>query len=155
MRFNKFLNEHTRVVLFFGAMAIAFAFLIVPHYNKHKTPIIIDRTAQSERTVESHSARVVSAETVSAEAEAAEPSSVEPYEDLSANNNVDAPEKININTATAAQLETLPGIGPSFSKRIIDYREKRGEFYDIRELTKIPGIGTKRFGDIKDLICVE
>ena len=145
MRFNKFLNEHTKMIVFFGLVFIVFALLFVPHYNKHKEPIIIDNTLKSELVVASHSIEPGSLESLH----------IEQQQDPDISGNDDVVEKININTATATQLETLPGIGPSFSKRIIDYREQRGEFYDIRELTKIPGIGAKRFGDIQDLICVE
>lgn len=63
--------------------------------------------------------------------------------------------KVNINTATTAELDTLPGIGPSYAQRIIDYRNKNGGFKDIEEVKNVSGIGDKRFENIKDMITVD
>ena len=62
---------------------------------------------------------------------------------------------ININTATEAQLETLPGIGETLSKRIVAYREKVGDFKKIEDLTGVEGIGSKKFDAVKDHITVD
>lgn len=64
-------------------------------------------------------------------------------------------EKININTATQTQLETLPGIGPSTSLKIVNYREENGKFKNIEEIKEVSGIGDVKYENIKDLICVE
>ncbi|NLO89277.1 MAG: ComEA family DNA-binding protein [Clostridia bacterium] len=64
------------------------------------------------------------------------------------------PDKININQATLEQLDTLPGIGPAYGKRIIEYREKNGGFKSIEEIMEVSGIGPKTFEKIKDLITV-
>ncbi|MDZ7691579.1 MAG: helix-hairpin-helix domain-containing protein [Balneolaceae bacterium] len=56
---------------------------------------------------------------------------------------------INVNTASAQQLETLPGIGPVYSKRIIAYRESNDGFKTVDELIKIKGIGSKRLENIR------
>lgn len=53
-------------------------------------------------------------------------------------------EPVNINTATAEQLQTLPGIGPALAQRILSYRAENGPFASVAELTKIEGIGIKR-----------
>jgi len=65
-----------------------------------------------------------------------------------------ASKPIDLNTATAAQLETLPGIGPATAQRIVEYREKNGAFKKIEELMNVRGIGEKSFLKIKDLITV-
>lgn len=64
-------------------------------------------------------------------------------------------EKININTATQTQLETLPGIGPSTSLKIVNYRKENGKFKNIEEIKEVSGIGDVKYENIKDLICVE
>ena len=64
------------------------------------------------------------------------------------------PAIININTATAAQLETLPGIGPVLAQRIIDYRTEYGPFQTVGDLTNVSGIGTKKLEAVLDLITV-
>lgn len=65
------------------------------------------------------------------------------------------PGPININTASAAELMSLEGIGAKMSKKIIDYREKNGNFEKIEDIMKIPGIGTKKFQKIKEHIVVQ
>lgn len=61
---------------------------------------------------------------------------------------------ININTATQAELESLPGIGPALAQRVIAYREANGPFQSIEDIMKVSGIGPKTFEKIKDLITV-
>ncbi len=62
---------------------------------------------------------------------------------------------ININTATAAQLQSLPGIGPAIAQRIVEYREKSGPFSRAEDLMKVSGIGPKVFANILHLIKCE
>jgi len=62
--------------------------------------------------------------------------------------------KININTATAAELETLPGIGPVLAQRIVDYRKANGPFATIEDIKNVSGIGEGIFEEIKELIFV-
>lgn len=61
---------------------------------------------------------------------------------------------ININTASQAELESLPYIGPSLAQRIIEYREQNGPFKSIEDIQKVKGIGPAIFAKIKDLITV-
>jgi competence protein ComEA len=62
---------------------------------------------------------------------------------------------ININIATQAQLESLPGIGPSLAQKIIDYRDKHGPFPNIEALQNVSGIGPAKFDGLKEFITVE
>lgn len=63
--------------------------------------------------------------------------------------------KININAASAQDLDKLPGIGPALAQRIIDYRNANGPFKKIEDLKNVSGIGDKLFDQIKDLITVQ
>lgn len=61
---------------------------------------------------------------------------------------------VNINTASAAELQTLSGIGPSMAQSIIDERSKNGPFASVDDLVRVSGIGEKKLAKIKDCICV-
>jgi competence protein ComEA len=62
---------------------------------------------------------------------------------------------VDINAATAAELETLPRIGPTMAQRIIAYREANGPFGAIEDIQDVPGIGPATFEGLKDLIGVQ
>jgi competence protein ComEA len=64
-------------------------------------------------------------------------------------------QKVNLNSATASELETLPGIGPSKSAAIIEYRVSTGAFKAIEDLKLISGIGDKTFEKLKEFITVK
>jgi competence protein ComEA len=63
--------------------------------------------------------------------------------------------RININTADAAALELLPGIGPALAQRIVDYRQAQGPFLRIEDIMEVPGIGPGTFEKIRELITTE
>jgi len=63
--------------------------------------------------------------------------------------------RININTATANELETLPGIGKGLAERIVDHREKYGPFRRSEHLVIVRGISDRRFRALRDSISVE
>lgn len=65
------------------------------------------------------------------------------------------PGKVNINTADAAQLEALDGIGPTLAQRIVAYREEHGPFADIESIMDVNGIGEGIFETIRQQITVE
>lgn len=66
----------------------------------------------------------------------------------------DPPGKVDLNLASQAQLETLPGVGQVTASAIIDYRERYGPFESIEDLMQVPGIKEGRFSALKDSICV-
>ena len=61
---------------------------------------------------------------------------------------------LNLNTATKADLEKLPGVGPAMAQRILDYRQKNGSFKKAEELMNVQGIGEKSFLKLKPLVTV-
>jgi competence ComEA-like helix-hairpin-helix protein len=66
-----------------------------------------------------------------------------------------ASRRININTASEQELETLPGIGKALAERIIEHRNKYGPFRKPEHLIIMRGISDKRFQSLRDLITVE
>jgi competence protein ComEA len=65
-----------------------------------------------------------------------------------------APATINLNTATAAELEKLPGIGQKVAARIVEYRQKNGPFKKVEELMNVQGIGEKSFLQFRSQLTV-
>jgi competence protein ComEA len=59
---------------------------------------------------------------------------------------------LDLNTATAEQLDGLPGIGPATAQKIIDYRQAHGPFRSVDELDAVPGIGPARIDQLKGLV---
>ncbi|MCF3125727.1 ComEA family DNA-binding protein, partial [Streptomyces arenae] len=59
---------------------------------------------------------------------------------------------VGLNTATADQLDELPGVGPVLAQHIIDYRSENGGFRSVEELREVNGIGDRRFADLQDLV---
>ena len=82
--------------------------------------------------------------------EAGLPSQVEPPSTLQ-----EETSKINLNQASEAELECLPGVGPTLSRRIVEYRIINGPFHQVEEIMQVAGIGPKTFERIKDQITVE
>ena len=63
-------------------------------------------------------------------------------------------QKVNINTATQEELETLTGIGPSIASKIVQYRKENGNFKTVEDIKNVSGIGESKFESIKDYVCV-
>ena len=64
-------------------------------------------------------------------------------------------EKLNVNTASAEELEKLPGIGPELSEAIVRWRAEHGPFERPEDLMEVPGIGQARYEAVADSITVE
>lgn len=62
--------------------------------------------------------------------------------------------KLDLNTATAHQLEALPGIGPVLAQNIVRFRQENGSFTCTEDLLLVPGLGPKRLAEILDYITV-
>ena len=63
-------------------------------------------------------------------------------------------EVVNLNSATAAQIAALPGIGPKTADLVVQYRTKNGPFKKIEEIMNVRGVGEKSFLKIKDRLSV-
>jgi competence protein ComEA len=61
---------------------------------------------------------------------------------------------VNLNTATVADLDGLPGVGPVLAQRILDWREEHGRFTSVEELQEVPGIGPATYADLRDRVRV-
>ena len=77
-----------------------------------------------------------------------------PAQEPPARTTSERPAPLNLNAATEAQLEALPGIGAATAARIIEYRKKNGAFKKVEELMNVKGIGEKSFLKLKALITV-
>lgn len=78
---------------------------------------------------------------------------VEPVRSLSAQAlATPAPERLDLNLATAGELETLPGIGEKLAQRIVDYRAAHGAFADVDALDAVEGIGAGKIEAIRALV---
>ena len=64
-------------------------------------------------------------------------------------------EKININTATQTELETLPGIGPSLAYKIVEYRQQNGKFKAVEDLKNVSGIGESKYNQIEKFVEIK
>ncbi len=67
---------------------------------------------------------------------------------------MDAEGRVNLNTADAAALDTLPRIGPAIAERIIQWRDEHGRFTSVDDLLSVPGIGDKMIASLRDLVTV-
>lgn len=63
-------------------------------------------------------------------------------------------DRVNINEATAEELQVLPGIGETRAQSIVEYREANGPFASIDELIEVSGIGEKTLEELREYICV-
>ncbi|MBT3219702.1 MAG: hypothetical protein HN348_11470, partial [Proteobacteria bacterium] len=63
--------------------------------------------------------------------------------------------KVNVNTADAAELDTLPGIGPAYAERIIDFRQTNGPFQSVDDMVGVRGIGNTTLNKLRDLVTVD
>lgn len=101
-------------------------------------------------------ALVASAASLAAAQEAPKPqaaaSAAAPTKKAASTHKATAQSPVNINTATAEELQTLPGIGPAVSRRILDYRQKNGSFKKAEDLMNVRGIGERSFLKLKPLV---
>ena len=63
-------------------------------------------------------------------------------------------QTVNVNTASAAEFEALPGIGPKLAARIVEYREKHGSFKKVEDLMNVRGLGEKNFLKLKAQLTI-
>jgi len=61
---------------------------------------------------------------------------------------------VDVNTASAEQFETLPGVGPATARAIVDDRQRNGPFASVDELERVPGIGPAKLAALRELVTV-
>ena len=123
----------------------AFVFGFFAGRNLNRTPVQIQAIAPVPESTTAPA-------TESAPESAATETEPESSEEVPSGSSVSFP--INVNTATAAQLENLPGIGPVIAQRIVDYRNACGPFSSPGQLINVSGIGEKRLAAIWDYITI-
>ncbi|MGB9867797.1 MAG: ComEA family DNA-binding protein [Bacillota bacterium] len=64
------------------------------------------------------------------------------------------PTPLDLNAASVAQLETLPGIGPKLAQRIVEFRERLGKFHSVEQLKEVPGVGEKLLSKLRPFLVV-
>ncbi|MGA7159409.1 MAG: helix-hairpin-helix domain-containing protein [Bacteroidota bacterium] len=78
-----------------------------------------------------------------------------PKDTTATTNAPNAKKKINLNTATKAQLVSLPGIGESIAEQILIFRDEHGLFSSVEQLRKIKGIGAKKFEKLRPYVSIQ
>lgn len=76
-------------------------------------------------------------------------------EDMESTSSTSKTGKVNINTASQTELETIPGVGPSTALKIITYRKENGPFSSIEDIQNVKGIGEAKYAEMKDSICIK
>jgi competence protein ComEA len=61
---------------------------------------------------------------------------------------------VNLNAATATQLDSLPGVGPVLAQRIVDYRTQHGPFSSVEQLREVSGIGAAKFANLRSRVTI-
>lgn len=110
-------------------------------------PANASQAPEATPSTAAHSGGNPAAEPAESEVRPSSPASQTPAADA-------AVGKLNLNTATEAQLESLPGIGPARAAKIVAYRTKHGKFASIRDIMKVSGIKEGIFAEIEDYITV-
>ena len=129
--------------------------------RKEETASEAEKSTENQFTVEKSSTDHFKAETSNIDHFTAETSSTNHFTAEKSSAEVPCSEtnkisdKVNINTASLEELQSLKGVGPATAKNIILYREEYGAFSDIEEIMNVKRIGEKTFAKIKDFITVE
>ena len=129
--------------------------------RKEETAPEAEKSTENQFTVEKSSTDHFTAETSNIDHFTAEKSSTNHFTaekssaEVSCSETNKISEKVNINTASLEELQSLKGVGPATAKNIILYREEYGAFSDIEEIMNVKRIGEKTFAKIKDFITVE
>lgn len=129
--------------------------------RKEETAPEAEKSTENQFTVEKSSTDHFTAETSNIDHFTAEKSSTNHFTaekssaEVSCSETNKISDKVNINTASLEELQSLKGVGPATAKNIILYREEYGAFSDIEEIMNVKRIGEKTFAKIKDFITVE
>lgn len=164
MKIKKF--EAVIILITLACACLTIGFFIGRSHGTKEVTVQVESTADPGETLGVNKSQLAAAEATSTPqptaAPTAAPQAPSPSaEAAAAPSQEQTPEetdtiegKININTASAEELESLDGIGEVLAQRIVDYRNEHGAFTSIEQIMNVSGIGEGRFGNIKDDITV-
>lgn len=152
--------EKSRLIIGLGlivSIVIGGVYWLYPTQKVSVKPNGDQKVAELEKTVEQLTDRVneLSKDKSAVQASTSNAKTQAPANTADTNKPSAVAGKVNINTATASQLDTLPGIGATYAQRIIDYRTTKGGFKSLSELKNIKGIGDKTFAKLKDRTTID
>ena len=146
-------NRHSAVLILITCIFAAFTLGFLAGRNTTRGDVILSSLPDTEKAGASLS--IVQETAPHSTIEATDSAEEQEPETTAVPTETSGSGLININTASVALLDTLPGIGPVLAQRIIDYREAHGPFTSLSQLMLVEGIGEKRLADILDLITIE
>ncbi|MFQ5569407.1 MAG: ComEA family DNA-binding protein [Rhodothermales bacterium] len=160
MRWIYRLQQHVAITQSECNVIVALAFLFglgltARYVQSQPTPLPDSVRTESERLFKQRSEQPVPEMRVQAVPVVPAVTVKEPTPPASRQQAISSEVRLNLNQATASQLQRLPRIGPKLAERILAYREEHGPFRRVQDLVQVRGIGEKTLARLKPLLFVE